>query len=241
MNKVKSVSADFINHNRADRRESFTGWDTFLNKYMNKMPTGFTANYIFKCVQGTVTMKHLYTSKEEVTVRLVENMESTGRAMLRKILGTESKEVSVQDICLLIHPVQELKKSKLKSLAKKYGCIPKEYLLYYPQPPEATSSDKETNKDVDRTEGEPSDKGAKKHKASKRKLFDVHTPGVPKKKKRGRPRNAIVLDSNQRSIMTMFRTIAMQNHTVSSENFDENIPGTSTNENGCGLRDEVDI
>ena len=73
MNKVKSVIAEFIYHNRAERRESFTGWDTFLNKYMNKMPAGFTVNYVFKFVQGTVTMKHLYTSKEEVTVRLAEN------------------------------------------------------------------------------------------------------------------------------------------------------------------------
>ena len=38
MNKVESVSAEFIDHNRFDRRASFTGWDTFLNKYMNKMP-----------------------------------------------------------------------------------------------------------------------------------------------------------------------------------------------------------
>ena len=135
MNKVKSVSAELINHNREDRRASFTGWDTFLNKYMNKMPAGFTTNHVIEFVQRTVTMKHLYTSKEEVTVRLAENAESTGSAMWRKIFGTESKEVLVQDICLLVHPIQELKKSKLKSLAKKYSCIPEEYLAYYPQPP----------------------------------------------------------------------------------------------------------
>ena len=90
-------------------------------------------------------MKHLYMSKEEVTVRLAENVESTGRAMWRKIFRTVSKEILVQDICLPVHLIQELKKSKLKSLAKKYSCIPKEYLAYYPQPPEATSSDKETD------------------------------------------------------------------------------------------------
>ena len=72
-------------------------------------------------------------------------------------------------------------------------------------------------------------------------LFDVHTAGVLKKKKRSRPRNTIVLDSNQRSIMTMFPTIARKIHTVSPENSDENSAGTSTNENGCGLRNEVDI
>ena len=70
-------------------------------------------------------MKHLYMSKEEVTVRLAGNTESTGRAMWRKIFGRESKEVLVQDICLLVHLIQEPKKSKLKFLEKKYCFIPK--------------------------------------------------------------------------------------------------------------------
>ena len=33
------------------------------------------------------------------------------------------------------------------------------------------------------------------------------TPGVKKQKPRGRPKNAIVIDKNQRSIMIMFKPI----------------------------------
>ena len=100
MDKVKSVSEELIDF-RDKHMEIFIGWDTFMDKYLAKMPAGFKGNYIFDFFDGAVTMKYLYVSEESVTVRLARNAIITDCAMWRKFFNIESKDVSIKEVRLL--------------------------------------------------------------------------------------------------------------------------------------------
>ncbi|KAJ1567338.1 hypothetical protein HK096_010211, partial [Nowakowskiella sp. JEL0078] len=92
-NKIKSVNAEFLNHNDKNR-PFFTNWDSILSKYFKKMPTGYTANYFFKFSEGTVVMRHLTSSPETKaeTINLVKlpSIESVCLALLKELFATDN-------------------------------------------------------------------------------------------------------------------------------------------------------
>ena len=55
---VKSVNASFMKHDD-ENGFCFTGFETWLQKYMRKMTNNFTDNYIFEFHAGNVTIRHL--------------------------------------------------------------------------------------------------------------------------------------------------------------------------------------
>ena len=64
---------------------------------------------------------------------------------------------------------------------------------------------------------EPAKPQQKKRK--KKNEVETETPGVPKKKKRGRPKNAVIVDRSQRSIMTMFKTVTSQSQSSMASSY----------------------
>ena len=73
INNVKSVSAEFISHTDR-RRPCYTGWEGFLGKYLAKLPSGFTSNYVFEFHAGNVTMTNLISDdpSDAVTIPLCQ-------------------------------------------------------------------------------------------------------------------------------------------------------------------------
>jgi hypothetical protein len=182
------------------------------------MSPGYTDNYVFEFHRGNVTMKHLYCNDdiEGTTISLLprgSNPDAIGREMWSELSGGTRKDITITDICLPIHPNQHLTATKIRSLANKYSTIPEEYRHYYPTPNE-DDGEETRNDSVAAVENGPVDEEnetnggrvslaeATKKKRKKRNNGEVQTPGV--RKSRGRPKNVVVVDSSQRSIMSMF-------------------------------------
>ena len=199
---VKSVDATFIDH-ESSSRPCFEQWDTFLGKYLSKMPAGFTSNYVFEFFEGSVTMKHLISDEDDgVTVPLCDNHERTGGLMWKDLFGEARLcDVRVSDIRLPRHPIVPVDPKKLKSLGLKYHAIPEEFRDYYPQV-ELLPVGNKAEEVIEESPVEQSLVVTTKRKSEK----VTTTPGVPKKGKVGRPpKNRMVLLAGQQTIFSMFQ------------------------------------
>jgi hypothetical protein len=98
--------------------------------------------------------------------------------------------------------------NKLKSLQKKYHSIPEEHKSYYPDvshlADDAGDVESEDENEASVSTARKKVKPSRK-KRQKRAKHTVKIPGVAVAKKPGRPKNAIVLDSSQRTIVSMFK------------------------------------
>ena len=134
MNKCPNVDVQVLG------RDSFYVWDEFLNKHFKDLPQGFTKFYCFEFETGTCAMKKLCTEESEeneVYVKELLKDPINGKRDILNELFSLPADASSQDILraplkLPKLPEREIKPSKLESLAKKYTCIPKEFLKYYP-------------------------------------------------------------------------------------------------------------
>ncbi|OWZ19925.1 hypothetical protein PHMEG_0005752 [Phytophthora megakarya] len=108
--------------------------DHFMSdgKYFSPPPPGYTSNYFFEIDHGICTArKNVDTADgDSITFAMIDpiNFEPIRKA----ILGPDIKsiwEASISGVLLPQHPI--------KSLSAKYFSIPKEYLAYYPNVPEA--------------------------------------------------------------------------------------------------------
>ena len=213
MNSVKSIRAEYIDH-KSRWRECWKGWKDWLGKYIQSMPVGFTGNYVFEFHEGKVTMKHLFNDDDDgITVPLVTHHETTGKAMWQDLFGTMSTDVSKFDVRLPTMENIALTASKVQSIAKKYECIPEEHRHHYPDPVDCCDSDSDCL-----SQGSPSVRQTTKKAAKKRKRITApKTPGVPQKK-RGRPKNAIPLDTKQKTILMMFSQGSSSNKLPAGKN-----------------------
>ena len=134
MNKCPNVEVQVL------RSDSFYVWEDFLNKHFKDLPQGFTKFYCFEFEMDTCAMKKLcseVSEGNEVCVKKLLKDPINGRRNILKELFSLPADATSQDILraplkLPKLPERELKPSKLESLAKKYSCIPKDYLKYYP-------------------------------------------------------------------------------------------------------------
>ena len=134
MNKCPNVEVQVL------RSDSFYVWEDFLNKHFKDLPQGFTKFYCFEFEMDTCAMKKLcseVSEGNEVCVKKLLKDPINGRRNILNELFSLPADATSQDILraplkLPKLPERELKPSKLESLAKKYSCIPKDYLKYYP-------------------------------------------------------------------------------------------------------------
>lgn len=134
VNKVISITAEFLDHN-SPSRPFFINWGAFLDKYLSDLPAGFTSYYFFEFRNGTVSARRLANTPDEDawTVSLCNNPEQTKKAMLKELFGSHKKDhILLSNILLPKHPGITLKPRKLRSLANKYDTIPPNKLAYYP-------------------------------------------------------------------------------------------------------------
>ena len=136
MDNVLGVNAKFLRGNDSDLPFRI-GWGSFLAKYFRKMPPGYTSNYFFEFSGGSVTMRRLTSTPdaEATTVILCDDPVRVRNLILIDLFGTSKVEDA--KLCLIRLPKHEgvkLKKSKLKSLSKKYFSIPERARNYYPVP-----------------------------------------------------------------------------------------------------------
>ena len=134
MNKSSNVNVEVL------RDENFYVWEEFLNKHFKDMPTGFTKFYCFEFINGTCAMKKLCAENSEENQVIVKDLLKdpiNGKKIILNELFALPADATRQEIFsaplkLPKLPGRELKPSKIESLAKKYSCIPKEFLDYYP-------------------------------------------------------------------------------------------------------------
>ena len=190
------------------------------------MPTGFTDNYVFEFHAGNVTMQHLISDDEGVRIQLCENHEAVGKEMWAEAFGTATKtNLKMSNVKLPKHPTKDLDAKKVKSLSLKYHAIPPEHTWYYPDREVEDDDDDDTG--VDNLDAIDENKMTKarangpaktqRKQRKKKNEGETDTPGVPKKRKRGGPKNAVIMERSQRSIMTMFKPVtSSQTSTTSS-------------------------
>ncbi|KAG2813445.1 hypothetical protein PC118_g12652 [Phytophthora cactorum] len=186
---VKSVNAKFLDHNDPSR-PLFVGWSSLLDKYFMSPPSGYTSNYLFEIDNGLCTARNTVDTADgdSITFAMVDpdNVDHIKKAVLMELFGANVGsilEASISGVQLPRHPIKELPAKKVKSLPAKYFSIPKEYLAYYLDVPEAIVNAA--------TPGETAPSNATPNSSTKRK------PGRPRKKKAG-------LKSNQSSILQFF-------------------------------------
>lgn len=134
MNKCPNVDVQVLGS------DSFYVWEDFLNKHFKDLPQGFTKFYCFEFERDTCAMKKLCSEaseEDEVCVKKLLKDPINGKKDILNELFSLPTDATSQDILraplkLPKLPERELKPSKLESLAKKYTCIPKDYLKYYP-------------------------------------------------------------------------------------------------------------
>ena len=98
INKVENVSPQFLSHGN-NNQHCFTGFQTVLGKYMNKMPHGFTGNYLFEFYEGKVEIKHLFNTSEEETIihTLCPNYKLSSKAIWKEIFGQKVFDVTINE------------------------------------------------------------------------------------------------------------------------------------------------
>ena len=132
MNKCEKVTVSVLD------QDSFYIWEEFLNKHFKDLPSGFTKFYCFEFSGGSVAMKRLCSEveDEEIVVKEIVRDPNARKTILRELFDLPPS-ASLEDIVnatLLLPqlPSKELKPTKLVSLAKKYSCIPSEFVSFYP-------------------------------------------------------------------------------------------------------------
>ena len=134
LQKVKNAETFIL------EKDHFYDWETFLDKYIKDMPPGFTFFYCFEIAEGKVTMKKLCVDTpvdEIVTKILVENVDDARTAILEDLFGLPP-DASLQEIVnaplrLSKMKIKTISEKRLTSIKKKYPVIPKEHLWYYPE------------------------------------------------------------------------------------------------------------
>ena len=174
----------------------------FLSKYFVKVPSGYTANYVFEFTKGVLTMRTLCTTPDASARRI--NMlrssidyETQKIAIIKDLFGVESVDkASMLKLRLEKHEGIELKSTKLKSLAKKYFSIPEKFRGYYPKLDKQLDEIKQDNSSDISVLGKRNklDKSLQKSKKKRRKV------GRPKK-----VRKPLVSVLNTPSILTFFK------------------------------------
>ena len=92
--KTKSVEAEVLKGSDSD----FTfriGQKNFLNKYFEKLPGGYTLNYVFEFTKGVLTMRSLCSTPDDKAVRMNlfrvgNNYEETPMAIIRVLFGVDN-------------------------------------------------------------------------------------------------------------------------------------------------------
>ena len=109
------------------------------------------------------------------------------------------RDISLANVTLPCLQSKPMDKKKVVSLAKKYDTIPEEARWYYPDVGGIDLNDVE--------DGVPTDNVSTP--SSKKRKGKVEVPVAPgvKKKKVGRPKNAVVHDASQRTLISMFREV----------------------------------
>ena len=179
MCKVQGVDAELVQSSDSDLPFR-VGWEKILSKYFKRLPAGFTSNYFFEFCDGLVTYRHLITTPDAqaVTFRLVDDPVATRKLIINELFRVRLlKSAELVKMRLSPNPGIILKKSKLKSLSKKYMSIPKQFRSYYPSIEDLTDD-----------EGSEEGKEIVPNKVKKRKFKQKLAPGVPtKRRKPGRP------------------------------------------------------
>lgn len=197
--KVKGVSAEFLDHTDA-KRPFYIMWEGILDKYFKNLPSGFTQNYFFEFDEGIVTMKHLANSPDSESVctpMILPGTASTIRSvLLQELFGLSALKnltgESIDSIQLPRHPGIDLSRKKLLSLSKKYFSIPLEYRPYFPSGEGIVDDEQTSDAGVETQQPDVIKKRAK----------------VPKDavgmRKPGRPKKVAPPLANQKSILTFF-------------------------------------
>lgn len=204
MNLTPSVHAEVLKANDSDFPFR-VGWSSFLSKYFRKLPTGYTSSYVFEFSKGVLTMRTLCTTPDELAVRIdllksTVDYEQTRKTIIKDLFGCEDlANVTMLQLTLPKNQGVELKKSKLKSLAKKYFSIPQKFRNYYP---DVTTEIKQLQKDKLKPEVV----------GGKRKREDKLMNNNKKKRKVGRPKIVKPLRSvtNTPSILTFFSVVSTE-------------------------------
>ena len=133
MNKCEKVNVSVL------QQDSFFIWEEFLDKHFRDLPVGFTKFYCFEFTEGTVAMKRLcteVTDDQMIVKELARDPANARKTILRELfdLPTSASLEDIVNATLLLPkmPSRELKQRKLESLAKKFSCIPSEFLSFYP-------------------------------------------------------------------------------------------------------------
>ena len=150
MNKCEKVDVSVLG------QESFNIWEDFLNKHFKNLPVGFTKFYCYEFSGGSVAMKRLcsdVTDNEVVVKEIVRDPANAKKTILKELFDLPP-DASLDDIInasLLLPklPAKELKPSKLESLAKKFSCIPSEFVSFYPGGESFLKKAKESTEDED--------------------------------------------------------------------------------------------
>lgn len=153
---------------------------------------GYTANYLFEIDNGICTARASVDTPDTdaVTYAMIDpsNSATIRTAILTEHFGANVRsiwEASLSSVQLPRQPTKVLPPQKLKSLSAKYFSIPKQFLDYYPDVPEAIM-----NASTERADPAATRTGSSAP-ATKRK------PGRPSKKRSS-------LRSNQPSILQFF-------------------------------------
>ena len=134
MNKCPKVNVTVLNS------DSFYEWESFLDKFFRDLPPGFSKYYCFEIVDGSISMKRLCSESESDNdgkhKDLLRDPLNGRKAILQELFGlppdASRKDIINAKILLPNAPRKELTDAKLESISKKFSCIPKEYLSYYP-------------------------------------------------------------------------------------------------------------
>jgi len=171
MNKVKNLSATFLDHN-SEQRPMFDGWESLLLSVFNpiKIEGSYVANHVFEFSKGKVQMRPFGYSPDTEVVEHIFTKEPEGskNTILMKLFGTlDVSELTIDKVKLPRLPNKQFSLKKTESLIKKIDLIPLQYQSYYPTMEELQLLREELEK------SKPA--GAKKKKG---KIIDYQADGV---------------------------------------------------------------
>ena len=177
INQVKNMQAVVM------KEGEFYDWSV-LKKYMNSLPGGFTANYMFEFVNGKCIYKRLYTDLDDMSTEhaFVTDPKLVRKLLLRDIFDLPETatpgEIVRAKVLLPRLAEKKMTPSREKSIAMKLHCVPQNYRAYYPGYRGETNAEVNATQDEqDFVDPEPSTSSSGTSKATKPKK----KPGRPKK------------------------------------------------------------